>query len=84
MISNELIESLNLPPEKAAELQAALRKESFYRDVLHRAGVMPSVIENIMNLTDTGSIDETKRELYIERARVEWKDFIPRQPQKGR
>ena len=81
MISKDFIESLNLPPDKAVELQAALRKESFYRDVLHRAGVYPTVIENILNVTDTGSIDETKAELYIERARVEWKDFIP---QKGR
>lgn len=83
MISKDFLESLNLPPDKAAELQAALKKESFYRDVLHRAGVIPSVIENIMNVTDTGSIDETKAELYIERARVEWKDFIIK-PQKGR
>ena len=81
MISKDFIESLNLPPDKAAELQAALRKESFYRDVLHRAGVFPKVIESILSVTDTGSIDETKAELYIERARVEWKDFIP---QKGR
>lgn len=83
MISKDFIESLNLPPDKAAELQAALRKESFYRDVLHRAGVYPTVIENILNVTDTGSIDESKAELYIERARVEWKDFIIK-PQKGR
>ena len=83
MISKDFLESLNLPPDKAAELQAALRKESFYRDVLHRAGVSPQTIPAIMNVTDTGSIDESKAELYIERARVEWKDFIIK-PQKGR
>lgn len=82
MISKELIESLNLPPEKAAELQAALRKEDFYRSILYRAGVAPATIPAIMRTVDTGSIDESKAELYIERARVEWKDFIPRQ--KGR
>lgn len=80
MISKDFIRSLDLPPEKAAELQAALRKESFYRNVLHKAGIMPKLIETVMSVTDTGSVDETKEELYIERARVEWKDFI----QKGR
>lgn len=83
MISKDFLESLNLPPDKAAELQAALSKEDFYRSVLYRAGVSPQTIPAIMNVTDTGSIDETKAELYIERARVEWKDFIIK-PQKGR
>ena len=77
MISKDFLESLNLPPDKAAELQAALSKEDFYRSV------SPQTIPAIMNVTDTGSIDETKAELYIERARVEWKDFIIK-PQKGR
>lgn len=81
MISKDFIKSLNLPPEKAAELQAALRKESFYRSVLHKAGIMPKLVETVMSVTDTGNVDETQEELYIERARVEWKDFIP---QKGR
>ena len=83
MISKDFLESLNLPPDKAAELQAALSKEDFYRSVLYRAGVSPQTIPAIMNVTDTGSIDESKAELYIERARVEWKDFIIK-PQKGR
>lgn len=29
MISKDFLESLNLPPDKAAELQAALSKETF-------------------------------------------------------
>lgn len=81
MISKELIESLNLPPDKAAELQAALRKEDFYRSILYRAGVMPKVIPAIMRTVDTSGIDTAKEEYYTEAAKVEYKDFIP---QKGR
>ena len=81
MIPAEFMQSLNLPPEKAAELQAALSKEEFYRSVLYRAGVMPKAIPAIMRTVDTTGIDTTKEEYYTEAAKVEYKDFIP---QKGR
>lgn len=76
MISNDFFASLELPPDKTAALETAIRKELFYRDILLKAGIMPGVIGNILKVTDTGNIDETKPELYIERARVEWRDFI--------
>lgn len=78
MISRELLDGLNLPPEKAKELQNALRKDDFYRTVLYKAGIMPAVIPTIMRVTDTGGIDETQEELYIEKAKVEYSDFIPK------
>lgn len=81
MIPAEFMQSLNLPPDKAAELQAALSKEEFYRSILYRAGVMPKVIPAIMRTVDTTGIDTAKEEYYTEAAKVEYKDFIP---QKGR
>ena len=60
-----------------------ISKEEFYRSVLYKAGISPQTIPAIMSVTDTGSIDESRAELYIERARVEWRDFIIK-PQKGR
>ena len=81
MIPAEFIQSLNLPPDKAAELQAALSKEEFYRSVLYKAGIIPRTIPAIMRTVDTSGIDPAKEEYYIEAAKVEYKDFIP---QKGR
>lgn len=81
MIPAEFIQSLDLPPDKAAELQAALRKEDFYRSILYKAGVFPRTIPAVMKMIDTTGIDESKEALYLERAKVEFADFIP---QKGR
>lgn len=78
MINSDFLASLDLPPDKTAALETAIRKELFYRDILLKAGIMPGVIGNILKVTDTGNIDETKAELYIERARVEWSEFIPK------
>ena len=74
MIDKSIIE--RLPPDTATELQDALKKESFYRNALYKAGVSPSIIESIMKVTDTSKVDTSKPDLYIERTRVEWQDFI--------
>ena len=76
MISKEFYASLDLPPDKAAALETAIRKEDFYRDALYKAGIYPQTIPAIMRTVDTSNIDETKQELYIERARVEWSEFL--------
>lgn len=76
MINKDFVNSLNLPAEKTAELQAALDRESYYSSLLYRAGIMPGAIGAIMRATDTGKIDPEKDDLNMERVRVEWAEFI--------
>lgn len=77
MITQKFLESLDLPPDKAAALQDALRKDSFYREVLHRAGIMPKMVELILRTVDTSGIDLEQGDLLTEKAKIEWADFIP-------
>lgn len=82
MVTNEFIDSLGIDEDKAEALKTALRKDSFYRDCLGKAGVYPGLIEKIMKITDTSNIDETQAAILIEKARIEWADCIPKK--KGR
>ena len=77
MVTNEYIDSLGIDKDKADALKDALRKDSFYRNILYKVGVFPSAIEAIMKMTDTADIDETQADILTEKARVEWADFIP-------
>lgn len=76
MISKEFIDSLNLTPDNAAALQAAIAKESYYHGLLYRIGITPGAIAAIMRNTDTSKIDERQDALNAERARVEWAGFM--------
>jgi len=76
MITQEFLASLDLPPDKAAALQDALQKDSFYREVLHRAGIMPKMVELILRTVDTSGIDLEQGDLLTEKAKIEWRDFI--------
>ena len=76
MIPREFIKSLNLPPDKEAELQKAIEKERLYYSILHKAGIMPGAAAAIMRTADTSGIDEAKEEIYLEKAKVEYSDFI--------
>ena len=78
MLTEKFIESLDLPPDKAAALQDAMKKDSAYRNMLHRIGVMPGAVEPIMRTVDASKIDPTQAELLTEKARIEWADFIPK------
>ncbi len=77
MVTNEYIDSLGIDKDKADALKDALRKDSFYRNILYKVGVMPGVIESIMKTVDPADIDETQADILTEKARVEWADFIP-------
>lgn len=77
MVTNDYIDSLGIDKDKADALKDALRKDSFYRGILYKVGVMPSVVESIMKMTDTTNLDETQEDILTEKARVEWADFIP-------
>ena len=77
MITNEYIDSLGIDQDKADALKTALKKDSFYRNILYKVGVMPGVIENIMRMTDTSTFEEDQAEILTEKARCEWRDFIP-------
>lgn len=77
MITNEYIDSLGIDKDKADALKDALRKDSFYRNILYKVGVMPGVIESIMRTVDPADIDEAQADILTEKARVEWADFIP-------
>ena len=77
MVNNAFIDSLGIEKEKADALKDALRKDSFYRNILYKVGVMPGVIESIMKTVDPADIDETQADILTEKARVEWADFIP-------
>lgn len=77
MVNNAFIDSLGIEKEKADALKDALRKDSFYRNILYKVGVFPSVIEFIMETIDPADIDETQEEILTEKARVEWAEFIP-------
>lgn len=77
MITNEYIDSLGLAPDKAEELKTALKKDSFYRNILYKVGVFPGAIEAIMRTVDPADIDEAQADILTEKARVEWADFIP-------
>lgn len=71
------IDSLGIDKDKADALKDALRKDSFYRGILYKIGVLPGAIEAIMRTVDPADIDETQAELLTEKARIEWADFIP-------
>lgn len=77
MITNEFIDSLGMEKDKAEALKTALKKDSFYRNILYKVGVMPGVIESIMKTVNPADIDETQADILTEKARVEWADFIP-------
>lgn len=77
MITQEFLESLDLSPDKAAALQDAMKKDSAYRNMLHRIGVHPGAVEAIMRTVDAAALDTDNMELLTEKARVEWRDFIP-------
>jgi hypothetical protein len=57
MVTNEFIDSLGIEKEKADALKTALKKDSFYRNILYKVGIMPGVIENIMRMTDTSTLE---------------------------
>lgn len=78
MLTEKFIESLDLPPDKAAALRDAVQKDSFYRGILQKVGIYPAVIETIMRTVDASEIDPTQAELLTEKARIEWADFIPK------
>ena len=77
MVTNEFIDSLGIEKDKADALKTALKKDSFYRNILYKVGVMPGVIESIMKTVNPADIDETQADILAEKARVEWADFIP-------
>lgn len=75
-MDNNFIDSLGLPEDKAAMLRDYMRKQSFYRGILYKAGIYPHAIEGIMKLVDVRDIDESKADILTEKARVEWADLI--------
>ena len=77
MVTDEFIDSLEIDKDKADTLKCALKKDSFYRNLLYKAGVFPCAIEPIMKMTDTSAIDESQAELLREKIMVEWRDYIP-------
>ena len=77
MITQKFLESLDLPPDKAAALQDAMKKDSAYRNMLHRIGVMPGAVEPIMRTVDAAALDLDDMELLTEKAKTEWASFIP-------
>ena len=78
MVTNEYIDSLGIDKDKADALKDALRKDSFYRNILCKVGIMPGVIEDIMRITDTSTFEEDQAEILAEKAKIEWADFIIR------
>lgn len=83
MVNDSFIDSLGIDKDKADALKDALRKDSFYRNILYKVGVFPSVIESIMKTIDPADIDETQEEILTEKARVEWADFIQNKGVRG-
>ncbi len=83
MITNEFIDSLGMEKDKADALKTALKKDSFYRGILYKVGVMPGAIEAIMRTVDPADIDETQEAILTEKARVEWADFIQNKGVRG-
>lgn len=77
MVNDKFIDSLGIEKDKADALKDALKKDSFYRDILYKVGVSPGVIECIMRTVDPAEIDTTQADIMTEKARVEWADFIP-------
>ena len=77
MVTNEYIDSLGIEKDKADALKTALKKDSFYRNILYKVGVFPGAIEAIMRTVDPADIDEAQADILTEKARVEWADFIP-------
>lgn len=78
MVTDKYIDSLGIDEDKAEALKTALRKDSFYRKCLHKAGIYPTLVEKILQLTDTSKLDESQPEITIEKARVEWAEYIPK------
>lgn len=77
MIIDKFVASLDLEKGKADALRDALKRDSFYRKILYRIGVIPGAIEGIMQTVDTSDIDTAQEDILTEKARVEWVDFIP-------
>ena len=70
-----LYDELGLTPEQAAAIDEALARESQYRRLLLEAGIKPSIIEAVSNLTDTAQVDlssEEERRLEMEKIRLQW------------
>jgi len=80
---NEFIDSLGIEKDKAEAIKTAIKKDSFYRNILYKVGVSPVVIERIIQATDTAEIDETQEEILTEKARVEWAAFIQNKGVRG-
>lgn len=77
MVTNEFIDSLGIEKEKADALKDALKRDSFYRNILYKVGIMPGAIEGIMRTVDANEIDLSQEAILTEKARIEWADFIP-------
>ena len=77
MISEKFIDSLGIEADKAQTLKDAIKKDSFYRNILYKLGIMPGAIEAIMRTVDLAEIDLSQEDVLTEKARVEWADLIP-------
>ena len=78
MTLKEYVDSLGLPEEKAASLRKALDKYEFYRNVIVKAGVIPTMTKALLRGVDLDSVDDTQEALLIEKAKAEFSDFIKR------
>lgn len=77
MITKKFLDGLGLQPDKRRELEAALSKEFFYMQILCRAGIRPGAMCAILGMTDTTGLNLDNSELYLEKAKVQYRDFIP-------
>lgn len=76
MTLKEYVDSLELTEDKAATLRKAWDKYEFYRNVLCRAGVIPTMTKALLRGVDLDSVDDTQEALLIEKAKAEFCDFI--------
>lgn len=76
MVNDIFIDSLGIDKDKADALKDALRKDSFYRNILYKVGVMPGAIDRILYITDTSTFEEDQADILTEKARIEWAGLI--------
>lgn len=76
MISKKFYMDIGLNEKQIQALTKAMDNESRFKDLLRRAGVMPSVIDKVTAQSDTSIIDEIGEVALIEIIKDEWAGFI--------
>lgn len=81
MVSEKYLQKIGLNDEQIMQITNVMQKESRYRRLMYDAGIMPSVIEKLMSVTELSDADLSNEALTVEKIRAEWPDMIKSEKQ---